>query len=77
MAEICKEGKYVIFGVLTLRCYVFQDKLTMFKQLCGIPIVDNFWEFFGTIWMNSGTLAEVCKEGKYVIFGVPGAFTPG
>jgi len=22
-------------------------------------------------------LAEVCKEGKYVIFGVPGAFTPG
>jgi len=22
-------------------------------------------------------LAEVCKEGKVVIFGVPGAFTPG
>ena len=22
-------------------------------------------------------LAEVCKEGKVIIFGVPGAFTPG
>lgn len=22
-------------------------------------------------------LAEACKEGKYVVFGVPGAFTPG
>ncbi len=22
-------------------------------------------------------LADVCKEGKVVVFGVPGAFTPG
>ena len=26
---------------------------------------------------NKTNLADVCKEGKVVIFGVPGAWTPG
>merc|ERR1711981_925649 len=26
---------------------------------------------------NKVNLAEACKDGKFVIFGVPGAFTPG
>jgi len=43
------------------------------KEGDSIPSVDLF-EGNPDTKVN---LAEVCKEGKYVIFGVPGAFTPG
>ena len=43
------------------------------KEGDAIPSVDLF-EGNPDTKVN---LAEVCKEGKYVIFGVPGAFTPG
>merc|ERR1719476_1186778 len=43
------------------------------KEGDSIPSVDLF-EGNPDTKVN---LAEVCKEGKYVVFGVPGAFTPG
>ena len=39
----------------------------------AVPNVDLFEGTPG----DKVNLAEVCKEGKVVIFGVPGAFTPG
>merc|ERR1711994_619104 len=39
----------------------------------SIPSVD----LFEGAPNNKVNLADVCKEGKFIIFGVPGAFTPG
>ena len=39
----------------------------------AVPNVDLFEGTPG----DKVNLADVCKEGKVVIFGVPGAFTPG
>merc|ERR1712129_417749 len=51
----------------------FLIKMAPIKEGDSIPSVDLF-EGNPDTKVN---LAEVCKEGKYVIFGVPGAFTPG
>merc|ERR1711920_409867 len=50
-----------------------QTTMAPIKEGDSIPSVDLF-EGNPDTKVN---LAEVCKEGKYVIFGVPGAFTPG
>ena len=39
----------------------------------SIPSVD----LFEGAPNNKVNLADVCQEGKFIIFGVPGAFTPG
>merc|ERR1712241_127586 len=49
------------------------QRMSPIKEGDAIPSVDLF-EGNPDTKVN---LAEVCKEGKYVIFGVPGAFTPG
>lgn len=47
--------------------------MSMIKEGDSLPSVDLF-EGAPDKKVN---LAEACKEGKYVVFGVPGAFTPG
>ena len=52
------------------KTYIFNFN---FKVGDSVPSVDLF-EGAPDKKVN---LADVCKEGKVVVFGVPGAFTPG
>ena len=55
------------------RCHVTHQRFSLSQSGDSVPSVDLF-EGAPDKKVN---LAELTKEGKFILFGVPGAFTPG